>query len=210
MRPDADQPRLRGSATMVGKLLILGVTLSLDNFRIALALGALRLRPRRALQVSLVFGFWDGAAPLVGILVGGYLAKTIGSTADYVGAIALGAYGLYLLFEAWRTEAPEELDQRWALFGLPLPLSLDNVVAGTSLGLLGFSPWLAPPLFGAITVVVTFVGLQLGRFCVAEDAVSEHIAPFGDAAKGISMASEESVVAWVFFLQRRDEARHVM
>ena len=163
MRPDADQPRLRGSATMVGKLLILGVTLSLDNFRIAIALGALRLRPRRAVQVSLVFGFWDGAAPLVGILVGGYLAKTIGSTADYVGAIALGAYGLYLLFEAWRTEAPEELDQRWALFGLPLPLSLDNVVAGTSLGLLGFSPWLAPPVFGAITAVMSFVGLQLGR-----------------------------------------------
>jgi manganese efflux pump family protein len=99
----------------------------------------------------------------VGILLGRYFAETIGSTADYVGAIALGAYGLYLLLEAWRTEAPEELDQRWALFGLPLPLSLDNVVAGTSLGLLGFSPWLAPPLFGAITALMSFVGLQLGR-----------------------------------------------
>src|ERR687886_2906144 len=188
MRPDADQPRLRGSATMVGKLLILGVTLSLDNFRIALALGALRLRPRRALQVSLVFGFWDGAAPLVGILVGGYLAKTIGSTADYVGAIALGAYGLYLLFEAWRTEAPEELDQRWALFGLPLPLSLDNVVAGTSLGLLGFSPWLAPPLFGAITALMALVGLQLGR------AAAHFIRIRSDLLTGVALIVMATVV----------------
>jgi putative Mn2+ efflux pump MntP len=148
---------------MTGELLILGVTLALDNFRTAIVLGALRLTWRRAVQVALVFGFWDAVAPLVGILGGDYFAETIGSTADYVGAAVLAAYGLYLLVEASRTPAPEALDPRWALFGLPLPLSVDNVVAGTSLGLLGFSPWLAPPLFGAITALMTFAGLAIGR-----------------------------------------------
>ena len=148
---------------MIGSVLILGFTLSLDNFRTAVVLGGLRLSWRRALQVALVFGFWDGLAPLVGILVGDYLGERIGSTADYVAAAALAAYGLYLVVQAWRTAEPEEPDQRWALFGLPLPLSVDNIVAGTSLGLLGFSPWLAPALFGAITALMTLVGLQLGR-----------------------------------------------
>ncbi len=148
---------------MIGSLLVLGVTLSLDNFRTAVVLGAIRLSWRRALQVAVVFGFWDGLAPLVGILVGHYLGQRIGSTADYVGAGALAAYGLFLVVQAWRTPEPEEPDQRWALFGLPVPLSVDNIVAGTSLGLLGFSPWLAPPLFGVITAVMTLVGLQLGR-----------------------------------------------
>jgi putative Mn2+ efflux pump MntP len=64
---------------------------------------------------------------------------------------------------AWHTRPPEEFDQLWALFGLPLPLSLDNIFAGTSLGLLGFSPWLAPAIFGVITTLMTFVGLQIGR-----------------------------------------------
>jgi ribonucleoside-diphosphate reductase beta chain len=50
----------------------------------------------------------------------------------------------------------------------------------------------------------------LAGFCVAEDAVSEQLAPFGAVAKDTSMASEESLVAWVFFLQRRDEARHAL
>jgi putative Mn2+ efflux pump MntP len=148
---------------MIGNLLILGITLSLDNFRTAIALGALRLPWRRAAQVALVFGFWDAVAPLVGILGGDYLAEAIGSTADYVGAAVLAAFGLYLLIRAWRDPEPEEMDERWALFGLPLPLSVDNVVAGTSLGLLGFSPWIAPPLFGVVTALMTFVGLQLGR-----------------------------------------------
>jgi putative Mn2+ efflux pump MntP len=148
---------------MIGDLLILGFTLSLDNFRVAIALGALRLEWRHAGQVALAFGSWDAVAPLLGILVGRYADQRIGSTAEDIGAIALGAYGLYLLVHAWRTAAPEELDQRGALFGLPLPLSLDNVVAGTSLGLLGFSPWLAAPVFGVITALMSFAGLQLGR-----------------------------------------------
>jgi putative Mn2+ efflux pump MntP len=148
---------------MIGELFILGMVLSFDNFRTAIVLGGLRLTWRHALRVSLVFGFWDAVAPLVGILGGDYFAQTIGSTADYVGAAVLGTYGLYLVVEASRTPAPEELEERWALFGLPLPLSVDNVVAGTSLGLQGFSPWLAPPLFGVITAVMTFGGLAIGR-----------------------------------------------
>jgi putative Mn2+ efflux pump MntP len=149
---------------MFGSLLFIGFTLSLDNFRTAIALGGLRLGLRRSVQVAVVFGFWDGLAPLAGILVGHYVSDAVGATADLVGAAALGAYGVYLIAQAWGTEEPEELDQRWALFGLPLPLSLDNVVAGTSLGLLGFSPWLAPPLFGVMTALMSFAGLQLGRW----------------------------------------------
>ena len=148
---------------MIGNLVILGITLGLDNFRTAVALGTLRLSRRHAVQVALVFGFWDMVAPLVGILGGAYFAESFGSAAEYVGAAVLAAYGVYLIVQALRTPAPEEMDHRWGLFGLPLPLSVDNVVAGTSLGLLGYSPWIAPPLFGAITVVMTFVGLELGR-----------------------------------------------
>jgi putative Mn2+ efflux pump MntP len=136
----------------------------------------------------LAFGFWDAVAPLVGILVGHYSGQTIGSTAEYVGAIALGAYGLYLLVQAGRTAAPEEFDHPWALFGLPLPLSLDNVVAGTSLGLLGFSPWVAAPILGAITALMAFVGLQLGR------AAAHFIRIRSDVLTGVALIVMATVV----------------
>jgi ribonucleoside-diphosphate reductase beta chain len=48
----------------------------------------------------------------------------------------------------------------------------------------------------------------LAGFRVGEDAVSEHIRPFADAAREATLASKESLMAWVFFLQRRDEERH--
>jgi len=77
--------------------------------------------------------------------------------------IAIHFSGVYLIIEAYRTPTPEDPNERWALLGLPLPLSIDNVVAGTSLGLLGFSPWLAAPVFGGMTAIMALVGLQLGR-----------------------------------------------
>jgi ribonucleoside-diphosphate reductase beta chain len=48
----------------------------------------------------------------------------------------------------------------------------------------------------------------LAGFCVAEDAVAEHLTPFADVAREATLASQESLMAWVFFLQRRDEDRH--
>lgn len=48
----------------------------------------------------------------------------------------------------------------------------------------------------------------LAGFCVAEEAVAEEITPFADAARQAKLASQESLMAWVFFLQRRDEQRH--
>jgi ribonucleoside-diphosphate reductase beta chain len=48
----------------------------------------------------------------------------------------------------------------------------------------------------------------LAGFCVAEEAVAETLAPFADAAREATLASQESLMAWVFFLQRRDEQRH--
>jgi ribonucleoside-diphosphate reductase beta chain len=50
----------------------------------------------------------------------------------------------------------------------------------------------------------------LAGFCVAEDAVSEHLEPFAAAARNSSMASAETLMAWIFYLQRRDEERHAL
>jgi ribonucleoside-diphosphate reductase beta chain len=48
----------------------------------------------------------------------------------------------------------------------------------------------------------------LAGFCVAEDAVAEQIRPFVAAANRETLASQESLMAWTFSLQRRDEERH--
>jgi ribonucleoside-diphosphate reductase beta chain len=50
----------------------------------------------------------------------------------------------------------------------------------------------------------------LAGFCVAEEAVAEHLTPYADAARAATLVSQETLMAWVFFLQRRDEQRHAV
>src|SRR3954470_9302571 len=98
-------------------LLILGSVLSLDNFRLAIALGTFELSWRRALRIAVVFGLWDGVSPLVGLLIGRYFGQEIGPAADILGPIVLLVYGLYLVVRSLQTDAPEDLDERMGFFG---------------------------------------------------------------------------------------------
>jgi putative Mn2+ efflux pump MntP len=149
---------------VIWEVLGLGFVLSLDNFRVSVALGTVPFSLRRAVQVALTFGLWDFVMPLVGLVLGRQVGSAIGPFTDLVGSIVLGGYGLYLLMSALRKPEPPAPDHAWVLFGIPLSLSLDNLVTGAGLGLLGLSPWFSSLLFGAITVVMSLVGLQVGRF----------------------------------------------
>jgi manganese efflux pump family protein len=144
-------------------LLSLGFTLSLDNFRTSIVLGGLKPSLLRSAKTSAIFGLWDGVAPMVGILVGHYLSDKISSTADIVAAIGLGTYGLFVVIRSLVAPEHADPDLRFATRGLPIPLSVDNVAAGAALGIAGFSPWLAPPLFGVVTFVMSLAGHQIGR-----------------------------------------------
>jgi putative Mn2+ efflux pump MntP len=144
-------------------LISLGFTLSLDNFRSSLVLGGLKPSFAQSVKTSAIFGLWDGVAPAVGILIGHFLSDKVDNTSETIAMIGLGAYGVFLIARAVISPERADPDLKWARRGLPLPLSVDNVAAGTALGLAGYSPWLAPILFGVITFVVSIAGHQIGR-----------------------------------------------
>jgi putative Mn2+ efflux pump MntP len=148
---------------LVFGLLSLGFVLSLDNFRSSLVLGGLRPTFFQSVKTSAIFGVWDGVAPVVGILIGHFLSDKLDNSADTVAMIGLGIYGLFLIVRAVISPNRADPDLKWARFGLPIPLSVDNVAAGTALGLAGFNPWLAPLLFGIMTFLMSIAGHQIGR-----------------------------------------------
>ncbi len=174
-------------------LVALAFALTLDNFRSAIALGTVPFSARRAVQIALVFGFWDTIAPLAGGWLGGRLGDAIGPVAEYVGPALMGVYGLYLLVGAVRNPEPEELDHPWVtLFGLPLALSVDNLLAGAGLGLLGVSPVVPALIFGAATAVMSIAGLLIGRLAARAIPVR------ADLLSGISLVSAAVVLPLVF------------
>ena len=145
-------------------LLLLGFALSLDSFRVSLGLGTLKLSRMRRLQIVIAFGVCDAIAPLIGLLIGKSLLEFIGPWVEHLGSILLCAYGVYVIYIAHRYAGKEVGDtDRWMVLGLPLSLSLDNLVAGTSLGMIGFPILLSVTIIGAMSALLSLFGLWLGR-----------------------------------------------
>ena len=148
-------------------LLLLGFALSLDSFRVSLGLGTLKLSRMRRLQIVIAFGVCDAIAPLIGLLIGKSLLEFIGPWVEHLGPILLCAYGVYVIYIAHRYAGKEVGDtDRWMVLGLPLSLSLDNLVAGTSLGMIGFPILLSVTIIGAMSALLSLFGLWLGRTAV--------------------------------------------
>ncbi len=148
-------------------LLLLGFALSLDSFRVCVGLGTLKLSRLRQLQIVIAFGVCDALAPLIGLLIGKSLLEFIGPWVEHLGPLLLCAYGVYVIYIAQRYAGKEAGDaDRWMVLGLPLSLSLDNLVAGTTLGMVGFPLLLSVVIIGAMSALFAFVGLKLGTTAV--------------------------------------------
>ena len=149
------------------KLLLLGFALSLDSFRVSLGLGALRLSRLRQLQIVVAFGVCDALAPLIGLLLGKSLLAYIGPWVEHLGPLLLCAYGIYVIYIGQRYAGREANDtDRWMILGLPLSLSLDNLIAGTTLGMVGFPLLLSVLVIGGMSSLLSLIGLRLGAMTV--------------------------------------------
>ena len=148
-------------------LLLLGFALSLDSFRVSVGLGTLKLSRLRQLQIVIAFGVCDALAPLIGLLIGQSLLKMVGPWVEHLGPLLLCAYGVYVIYIAKRCAGTEtgETD-RWMVLGLPLSLSLDNLIAGTTLGMIGFPILLSVMIIGVMSSLFSLAGLRLGHTTV--------------------------------------------
>jgi putative Mn2+ efflux pump MntP len=144
-------------------LLLLGFALSLDSFRVSVGLGTLKLSRLRQLQIVIAFGVCDALAPLIGLLIGQSLLKMVGPWVEHIGPLLLCAYGVYVIYIA--RHCAGETD-RWMVLGLPLSLSLDNLIAGTTLGMIGFPILLSVTIIGVMSSLFSLAGLRLGHTTV--------------------------------------------
>jgi putative Mn2+ efflux pump MntP len=146
-------------------LFLLGFLLGIDSFRASLGLGIVHRSGARRLRIALGFGLCDGVAPLLGLAVGSAVLTSLSSWTKWVGLLVLGGFGLFTFLTAGAEEAKEtetETASGWVCFGLPLTLSLDNLVAGLGLGALGLPVLPSAVLIGLISGLMSLAGLCLG------------------------------------------------
>jgi putative Mn2+ efflux pump MntP len=153
---------------MVGKLLVLGAIIGSNNFAASLALGALGQKKYRWRAIA-VFGIFEFLMPLLGMLLGRKVSTSVGEIAQYVAPALLAGLGFFALYEAYfkdktSQKTADKLSTWQGLILLELGLSMDNLIAGFSLGLNNekSSVWLLSGIISVFAMVYTYIGFTMG------------------------------------------------
>ena len=142
-------------------------SVGLSNFAGAIGIGLSGVDARTRLRVGIAFGLFEAGMPLLGLLLGRQLAGGLGNAGRYIGAGLLILTGIYTIYHARRMTRPEEeqkqkeLDRR-RLLVMAVALSLDNLVVGFALGVFQLPIVLAAVVMGAVSVLMSLAGLELG------------------------------------------------
>jgi manganese efflux pump family protein len=165
-------------------LLLAACAVGLSNLAASIGIGISGVNARIRLQVGLVFGVFEAGMPLVGLLIGRGLATEVGLVVRWPGAILLmlmGALGVFRSLRARRAnpsqpgaQATSMMPQRGTdsprvpaarsirLLASGLVLSMDNLVVGFALGTYGIGIAVGAIVIGAVSVVMSLAGLELG------------------------------------------------
>jgi manganese efflux pump family protein len=162
----------------VTAVLLVAVSVGLDNFAVAAAFGMTGAGRRRRLEIALIFGLFAGLMPLLGLAAGARLAAVLGAAGGPVAGAVLaltGAVGVVSAIRERRSRpgpaatAPEPPDRpapgaaSARLWLTAAVLSLDSLVVGLALGAYRVPLPVAIATFAVVGVGMSLGGVELGR-----------------------------------------------
>jgi manganese efflux pump family protein len=149
------------------EIAVFGLLAGLDNLQVCASLGLLPMRRSRIHLLAAAFCAGEILGALLGLLVGRGLIALLGEAASAVAPLAMLGCGCAVVWLAFRREdedLQELVNHRALLLGLPLSLSLDNVVAGAGISFSSHPLVMSALVIGAISAAMSCVGLYLGRW----------------------------------------------
>ncbi len=152
----------------LGALILISITVGLDNSAVAVAFGISGIPRRERVRIALTFGLFEFLMPIAGLWLGSGVAEEVGSVGRLGGALLLIATGLYAYWKTWTEEREPGTRGAQAMAGPRLmltafALSLDNLVVGFALSMADTPPLLAGVTMISASVVMTLLALELGH-----------------------------------------------
>lgn len=147
-------------------LFLVAASVGIGNLGAATTIGVARVDARLRLRIAVIFGLFEAAMPLVGLLLGQSAADTLGTHAKLVAGLLLCAVGGYSVLRELVDRSPAEGSgppSTTRLLVLGVTLSVDNLAIGFALGSYHVNVVLAALVIGGFSVALTLLGLELGE-----------------------------------------------
>lgn len=147
-------------------LILVAVSLGLSNFAAAIGIGTSGSGAAVRVRVGVIFGLFEAGMPLAGLALGRGLAHALGDSARWISAGLLIATGAWALAQAIRGSGgagpAAEAQRTGRLILTGLALSIDNLAVGFALSAVHVPLAAAVAVIGAVSIVMSLAGLELG------------------------------------------------
>ena len=149
-------------------MLLVAFGLAADAFAVSVAEGivAERLTRRHTLRVALTFGLFQGIMPVIGWVAGRSLRGVMGGADHWVAFGLLGLIGVKMIVDSLtgaESGEPSNGSGPFRLLTLGVATSLDALVVGVTLAIMGNGVWAPAVVIGAVTAVLCAVGVRVGN-----------------------------------------------
>jgi putative Mn2+ efflux pump MntP len=149
------------------QLFLLAVGLAMDAFAVAvtLGLGMNKATWRNALTVGLYFGLFQAGMPLIGFFAARSFADYIRAFDTWVVFGLLAFLGGKMIYGAFKNNPDEPANLALTprvMLPFALATSIDAMAVGISFAFLEVNIWFAVALIGAVTLVLSMVGIKIG------------------------------------------------
>ena len=148
------------------ELLLLSVGLAMDAFAVSICKGlsVKQLKPRHLLTAGLYFGGFQALMPLIGWLLGSSFEGLIKNVDHWIAFGLLVFIGANMVRESFgKAEELNDSISPKVMLPLAVATSIDALAVGVTFAFLNVNIWLAIALIGAITFVISAVGVKIGN-----------------------------------------------
>lgn len=147
-------------------ILITAVAVAMDAFAVSVSSGVAlyRVTSRHTLRTALWFGAFQGLMPALGWTAGRSIRGFVGPYDHWVAFCLLTALGIKMIWDCLTGGESERLHHIATprMFLLAVATSIDALVVGVSLAMMGVNILLAAVIIGIVTGVLSAVGMELG------------------------------------------------
>ena len=143
-------------------ILLIGISLSMDAFSLALVYGIQGMNKKQKLLLSLIVGIYHFIMPLIGLSFGTILNNINIISIDIIASLILIYIGIDLIISNSKKEDRLELTKiGFIIFGLSV--SIDSLTVGIGLKAITNNFFLSSITFSLTSLIFTYLGLTLGN-----------------------------------------------
>ena len=143
-------------------IVLIGISLSMDAFSLALVYGTYSLVKKDILLLSVIVGLFHFFMPLMGLLFGSVVSQYFIFNISLVVGVIFGIIGIEMIISSIKEESINVMVSIFGFLLFGLSVSIDSFTTGIGLSLVSSSYIVSSIIFMFISAFFTYMGLIFG------------------------------------------------